>query len=410
MLLLVGLLAFAPAAHAAPGLPDFPSPDDLADAIASRMGQVFEDAINSGLNRWLSGSGSPNTTGQEVILKFLGWIIGQAMRAAAQWIQPAVRPVGENLLTQLPLAMTVGEPWVRDNYDLFARVAGAGLLGAFVIALLAAGLGNLTGFMWSEAKAVAALVVLGGALINKGYGLITWAIMQANAFASAFADPSGALPGWQAMDPNSTASGEGLGMLALVTMGFFMMIGRWINLMLVNVLIITFGLAVLCMVIPGLGSVFSHWRYLFAVGLLIQIPQAIALGQGQALVSRWGAGGSAATLAAGLGALWLAMRMRHYVPGFGGGSILGSAAQAASIARAFSSSTPTGAGPVPGQTQVNEVLGGAFGRGNPDVIYGSGPTVYRSQPLMPRPLANPIALPAPNPYRNVVDVQPLSVE
>lgn len=348
------------------------------DELFARIGEQFAGLM--ALDRWLRGEGQASPEPVEGLARLLGALLGGVLRAAHAFLGGAIQQSqAESIITQLPLSLTVQAPWVRANYDLFAGVARAALLGAFGCALLAAALGGLTGIMWGEAKALAPAVLLVGGLITRGPQIAGWLVGLANALAGAFAQPGAMLPGWQDQPGAAQFSGEGLASLVLVSAGLLLALSRWMAVLFFDFLLSVAPLALLCAILPGLGWLWAWWLRAFSITLLVHVPIAIVLGMGAALAARFGAGGDAGLLVASLACLWLALRLPGMLPGLA----LGGLAVRVATTGFAAPSAATAAGMATTQEVAESTAG--WGTGGGDVTYGSGPT-YRSQPLLPAPM------------------------
>jgi hypothetical protein len=353
-------------------------------------------------------------TGNETILRMLGWLFSRIVVNGIKWIGEVTGASfgtgGESLMVQLPRSMTLDESWVRAGHALFTRVANAVVFGAFLLALVVAAVGGLLGFTTAEAKSVLAVSVIVWYVNRRAMELVGYLMSFANALSAQFANPAELLPGWNQLSELQRGSGEGMMLFATGIAGLLLSLVRWITLLGVNILVVMMPLAILCAIHPATRGWFSMWwRGLLGL-ILVQVPMALAIGQGQALVARYGAGAGGGVLVAGVACFWLASKMPKMVGGLAAvpGQTMNGFGQTASNVAGFAAAGWAGSaaaqrGALPGTSGMPGMSPG----GGPGTTPQPGPD-YRSQPLLPAPM---LALPPPRRAGpDVIDVYPLSVE
>lgn len=374
----------------------------------------------TGLQDWFGASGQ--TSGHETIFRILTYLFSRIVGGLLEWMGQTVggsfATGRDSVMVQLPLSLTVQAQWVLTGHHLFSNVANAAVYGVFLIALLIAATGGLLGFTTSEARSVLAVSVLIWYANRRALEFVAYLISLSNTGAAQFANPTELLPGWSHLTELQRGSGEGMMLFFTGLTGILLSLVRWATLLGVNVLIIVMPLALLFAIHPATKGWFTMWwRGLLGL-ILVQIPMALAIGQGQALVGQYGAGAGGGTLVAGIACFWLAHKMTKMVGGLAAmpGQVASGPGNFARSVGTFAVAGTIGAG-----------IGGKLAGANaPALAAPAAPTPqFRSAPLQPAPLGLPapravLAAPAPgswpgsytrkSPAPDIMDIYPTSVE
>lgn len=259
-------------------LPSFPSPVEIAGAFFDRLGDW--------LNAYIANS-LPALVVRGLLAAF-GWL------ANALWDLAAALFGATNILTQLPGQWVYELDPVQRAITRLSSVALAtvGLAAALTLLLIVASLGSgrsCARYVWYLPRQVIA-----GALLVWLAGLIRWWVDFCNALSGALADPRTGLAGLgrPGFDQYSALAVIAL-VYAVVSVLFFFSRAK----VLVHAALLTAvsPLAIAAWVLPvDYAQRFASWWLGLFLGItFVQVPQAVCLAIGAALMASLFAGGDA---------------------------------------------------------------------------------------------------------------------
>jgi len=284
VLLGLSLLAIYPA-HAA----DRPGPNPTPTAT------VTPEPTSTLTPRGSSGSGGPlgflNPTHwlpdpktwaadifSQVLITFL--------RSIADGLHSLVKGVmGSNLnfITRTPPAGSYNSPTVHTLWGVVRGIADA----ALVLVALFAGFSVMArehlGSPYHEAMEVIPRLILGALLVNTSLSWGQLAIDLNNALCQALGQTS--LPAWQHADTVTQALVNVIATLIYLVTSLLLVIQMLMRLALVDVLLITAPLGLLCWVLPQTNSWARLWSTTFFSVVFVQFVQVVALKLGGSLMT-----------------------------------------------------------------------------------------------------------------------------
>jgi len=254
--------------------------DGWGDNFLEQLGQVLTDWFNA----WWETQG-PGLIGEAIASIF-------GLLAQALWSVAGDFLGGSNLFTQVPPAWSYELAPVLTMRSRLEPLGGALLTLALVVALLWIGLGTLWGKPFGRVlSSLPTWLLLSGAILLAP-DLQRWWVDFSNSASAALLDPATGLPGLGAiLDPELAAE---LGMVVVVYLGY----GLWFFVRRIKVLV----LAVLCIAIapiavaagafpiPHAQRFFHWWLATFLACTFVQVPQAVCLGIGAAMLAEAVAG------------------------------------------------------------------------------------------------------------------------
>jgi len=208
------------------------------------------------------------------------------LRSIADGLHSLVKGVmGSNLnfITRTPPAGSYNSPTVHTLWGVVRAIADA----ALVLVALFAGFNVMArehlGSPYHEAMEVIPRLILGALLVNTSLSWGQLAIDLNNALCQALGQTS--LPAWQHADSVTQALVNVIATLIYLVTSLLLVIQMLMRLALVDVLLITAPLGLLCWVLPQTNSWARLWSTTFFSVVFVQFVQVVALKLGGSLMT-----------------------------------------------------------------------------------------------------------------------------
>jgi hypothetical protein len=208
------------------------------------------------------------------------------LRSIADGLHSLVEGVmGSNLnfITRTPPAGSYNSPTVHTLWGVVRGIADA----ALVLVALFAGFNVIVrehlGSPYHEAMEVVPRLILGALLVNTSLSWGQLAIDLNNALCQALGETS--LPAWQHADTVTQALVNVIATLIYLVTSLLLVIQMLMRLALLDVLLITAPLGLLCWVLPQTNSWARLWSTTFFSVVFVQFVQVVALKLGGSLMT-----------------------------------------------------------------------------------------------------------------------------
>lgn len=188
-----------------------------------------------------------------------------------------------NFITRTPPAGSYNSPTVHTLWNVVRGIADA----ALVLVALFAGFNVMArqhlGSPYHEAMEVIPRLILGALLVNTSLSWGQLAIDINNALCKALGQTS--LPAWQHADTVTQALVNVIATLIYLTTSLLLVIQMLMRLALVDVLLITAPIGLLCWILPQTNSWARLWSTTFFSVVFVQFVQVVALKLGGSLMT-----------------------------------------------------------------------------------------------------------------------------
>ena len=243
-------------------------------------------------------------------------VFNQAMVDLLQGISDALRRViggvmGSqlNVITQTPPGASYGNATVRSLWTTVRGIADA----ALALVTLWGGFNLMArehlGAPYHEAMELFPRLALGFLLVNTSLSWGQLVIDANNVLCQAIGQAT--LPGWQGADAGSQLLANVIAVLIYFVTGLLLLIQCLMRLALIDILLITAPVALLCWILPQTQSLARLWSSTFFSAVATQFVQVLALRLGGSLMTDLTPmAGDAALLAVFLGIALLALTLK----------------------------------------------------------------------------------------------------
>jgi hypothetical protein len=188
-----------------------------------------------------------------------------------------------NFITRTPPAGSYNSPTVHTLWGVVRGIADA----ALVLVALFAGFNVMVrehlGSPYHEAMEVIPRLILGALLVNTSLSWGQLAIDTNNALCQALGQTS--LPAWQHADTVTQALVNVIATLIYLVTSLLLVIQMLMRLALVDVLLVTAPLGLLCWILPQTNSWARLWSTTFFSVVFVQFVQVVALKLGGSLMT-----------------------------------------------------------------------------------------------------------------------------
>lgn len=243
-------------------------------------------------------------------------VFNQALVDLLQGVSDALRKVingvmgsSLNVITQTPPGASYGNAMVRSLWTTVRAIAN----GALVLVTLWGGFNLMAhgrlGEPYHEAMELFPRLALGFLLVNTSLSWGQLVIDANNVLCQALGQAS--LPGWQGADAGSQLLAQVIAVLIYLVTGLLLLIQCLMRLALIDLLLITAPVALLCWILPQTQSWARLWTSTFVGAVATQFVQVIALRLGGSLMTDLTPmAGDAALLEIFLGVALLALTLK----------------------------------------------------------------------------------------------------
>jgi hypothetical protein len=284
ILLALSLLATHPA-HAAEGSGPRSTPTVTVTAEPTAAPTPHSSSSSGGTLGFLNPSHwlpDPKTWAADIFSQ----VLITFLRSIADGLHSLVKGVmGSNLnfITRTPPAGSYNSPTVHTLWGVVRGIADA----ALVLVALFAGFNVMVrehlGSPYHEAMEVIPRIILGALLVNTSLSWGQLAIDMNNALCQALGETS--LPAWQHADTVTQALVNVIATLIYLVTSLLLVIQMLMRLALVDVLLITAPLGLLCWILPQTNSWARLWSTTFFSVVFVQFVQVVALKLGGSLMT-----------------------------------------------------------------------------------------------------------------------------
>ena len=367
------LLTASPAA-AAPSFPSFPTPEEIAHALGDYFGGLVNTFIETSLPALL-------VSAILAVFGFIGFLM---------WSLVGLVFGGVNFVTQIP------EQWITGLLPIQRIMAR---LTTLALAIVATGtvwttvrfiFEAMVGRPWSRLLRFYVRQAIAGSLIVFAGGAITWLLRFSNALTASLLDPFNGVAGLTPSFDGFTAVGAMLIVYGFALLRFAVRRAKLVVMTGLLTAVAPAAVALWCLPLEFCEEVTEKWATTLVSCILVQIPQAAALGIGAMLVASAFAGGDAGTQDTAEGVVALFM---------GIGSVLAAEAIPTRINRRILGRSNVGVPPgaVATAAQIGMMAAGAgFGPGMGNVAAAAGQTaVHQVNQTVARTAAASAAANAP---------------
>ena len=274
---------------------------------------------------------APQAGGDGFSLDPKQWVI-DALGAAFSWIVSGITSALTDLLKQaLNLDILVFTP-PGDTYQngvvlTFWRTLVAVADGALALIVCWAGYNSIVrhavGARYHDAMQVIPRVALAGLAINLSLLLTQTLIDLNNALCGVVSDPFARILGLLALNGSNATAGVAFFILFLAfgIVGLLLVVQMVVRLAMLDVLIVTAPLGLVCWVLPQTQPWAQLWTRAFISTVFVQFLQVLALTLGGALIAFFPSDGLFAALMdliIGLATLYLTLKIPSFLRSFGG--------------------------------------------------------------------------------------------
>ncbi|HZU12193.1 MAG TPA: conjugal transfer protein TrbL family protein [Chloroflexota bacterium] len=283
VILVVGTaLLAAPSAHAAHGATSTPTPVITPTPGPSGTSPLHGSGNPLGAlnpSNWLP---DPKTWAADIFSQ----VLVTFLRSIADGLHSLVKGVmasSLNFITRTPPAGSYNSPTVHTLWNVVRGIADA----ALVLVALLAGFNVMArqhlGSPYHEAMEVIPRLILGALLVNTSLSWGQLAIDVNNALCEALGQTS--LPAWQHADTVTQALVNVIATLIYLITSLLLVIQMLMRLALVDVLLITAPIGLLCWILPQTNSWARLWSTTFFSVVFVQFVQVVALKLGGSLMT-----------------------------------------------------------------------------------------------------------------------------
>ncbi len=273
------------------------------------------------------------------------WVI-DALGAAFSWIVSGITSALTDLLRQaLDLDILVqtppGDTYQNDVVLAFWRALVAVADSALALVVCWAGYNSIvahgTGSRYHEARQVIPRLALAALGINLSLLVATTLIDLDNALCAVVSDPFARIVGLLALNGSNAVSGLAFFALfmAFGVASLFLVIQMVVRLAMLDVLIVTAPLGLVCWVLPQTHAWAQLWTRAFVSTVFVQFLQVLALALGGGLIAFFPSDGLFAALMdliVGLATVYLALKIPGFLRSLGGPAAPNPLSDAAGVA------------------------------------------------------------------------------
>ena len=274
---------------------------------------------------------APQAGGDGFSLDPKQWVI-DALGAAFSWIVSGITSALTDLLKQaLNLDILVftppGDTYQNGGVLTFWRTLVAVADGALALIVCWAGYNSIvrhaTGARYHDAMQVIPRVALAGLAINLSLLLTQTLIDLNNALCGVVSDPFARILGLLALNGSNATAGVAFFILFLAfgIVGLLLVVQMVVRLAMLDVLIVTAPLGLVCWVLPQTQPWAQLWTRAFISTVFVQFLQVLALTLGGALIAFFPSDGLFAALMdliIGLATLYLTLKIPSFLRSLGG--------------------------------------------------------------------------------------------
>jgi hypothetical protein len=273
-----------PVAHAAPHRP--PSPTTVPTPVSTPSPTGTSPSHPSGgpfgfLNpgNWLP---DPKQWAADVFSQVLVTFL-QSIAGGLRSLVNGVMGSNLNFITRTPPAGTYNSPTVHTLWNVVRGIADA----ALVVVAMMVGFNVMTrqhlGSPYHEAMEAVPRLIVGTLLVNTSMSWGQLVIDLNNAFCGALGQT--ALPAWQHADTITQALVNVIATLLYLVISLLLLIQMLMRLALVDVLLVTAPIGLLCWVLPQTHSWARLWSSSFFAAVFTQFVQVVCLKLGGSLAT-----------------------------------------------------------------------------------------------------------------------------
>lgn len=268
-----------------------PPPDGGGGGGAFDLAGAFRDALKAFLrNDLIPGIGIAftgwfNTVGPGAILKFIGAIVGLLAAGLNELTNGLMG--GFDILFQLPPAFTYELSIVTEVSNKLKLVAWAMIGFAMVLDLLWIAMSRIFARPFGAALAAIPNIFVAVLGLQFASSLMRIWIDMSNAISGFVSNPATGLPGLANLQGVDYFSALGIVAILYVIAAFVLIMHRLKMLVLAAMLLIIYPLGIAAVAFPFEFTQRMHkwWLRTFLVVTFVQVPQAVTLGIGAALIS-----------------------------------------------------------------------------------------------------------------------------